>query len=176
MTHTRQFTLTAPDGSVIARGSLDALMERLPDTHARDAALESMLRTAAEAVEAEQRREEALASSVQMISDTVAHLTNRMDAYIERREEQRQQDAEQAEREEQAEIEAYLDQLPDPDSPATYVPGGELHDLSPSVLDEDDQGPNSNLEMRPVNNLEELAHGPKQPGQPIAISLNEQEE
>jgi hypothetical protein len=181
----RQFTLTSPDGSIIARGSMSAVMERLPDTHARNDAIESMYRVAADAVEAEERQQEARASAVQMISDAVAHLTNRMDAYISRREAQRQADAEEAAREEQEQIQNYLDQLPDPDGPDTHIPTGDLHDLPApedpegSALhatprEEDDQGLTGLAETRPITSLEELAHGPPQPTQPIAIQLNEE--
>jgi hypothetical protein len=113
---TQTFTLSAPDGSVIARGNLDALMEQLPDTNARNAALDQMLKTAAEAVEAEQRRDEALASTAQMISDAVTRLTHRMDTYIERREKQQRRDEEEALRAEQEEIQRTLASLTDPDA------------------------------------------------------------
>jgi hypothetical protein len=186
-TDTRQFTLTSSTGEVIAHGSLNAVMEHLPDTHARDAALESMLRTAADAVEAEQRQQEAYASAAQMISDTVAHLTSRLAAYLTRREDQRRRDAERAEREEQEEIQRTLDALPDPDNPDapdTHIPTGDLHELPPSEdptgdatpLEEDDQGLTGVIATRPITDPSELGGvpDPKQVSQPIAISLNEE--
>jgi hypothetical protein len=51
-----------------------------------------------------------------------------MDAIEAQREEQARQDAE----EEQRRIQAELDALPDPDSPAHYDPSGEMHTLSPT--------------------------------------------
>jgi hypothetical protein len=169
------FTLTSPTGEVIMTGSMSAIMERLPDTPARDAALESMLRTAADAVEAEQRQQEAMASAAQMIADTCTHLTSRLDAYIARREAQRKADEEEAARQEQEEIENYLDAQPDPDNPNT----GDLsavitapEDPEATVLEPDDS-PNEIVETRPVTEPAELAHAPKAPTQPIAISLNE---
>jgi hypothetical protein len=213
-TDTRQFTLTGPQGEIIAHGSISALMERLPDTHARNDALESMYRVAADAVEAEQRQEEAYASAVQIISETVAHLTNRMDAYITRREEQRKADEEQAEREEQEQIQSMLDALPDPDDPnvdAMHQSNtGDLTPLGPSENQTEQdtsavpqsygnvpmsyikgkgQGDQTGdlpegLERRsppplgtdPVYDPAELAHPQEQPPQPVAISLNAQEE
>jgi hypothetical protein len=179
-TDTRQFTLTSPTGEVVMRGSFDAILERLPDTHARNSAIESMFRVAADAVEAEQRQAAALASAAQMISDTVAHLSNRMDAYIARREDQRRRDAEEAEREEQEEIQRTLDALPDPDDPDApdmHAPTGDLHELPPSedptgdataslaggIKEEDDQGLEGVIAIRPVIDPADLAHGPNPP-------------
>jgi hypothetical protein len=173
------FTLTSPTGEVIMTGSMSAIMERLPDTPARDAALSSMLRTAADAVEAEQRQQEAMASAAQMIADTCTHLTSRLDAYIARREAQRKADEEEAARQEQEEIQNYLDALPDPDNPNPNT--GDLsavvtapEDPTGAELEPDDTGPNELVEMRPVTDPAELAHAPKAPTQPIAISLNEE--
>jgi len=115
-TDTPQFTLTAPDGSIIAHGSLDALMERLPDTQARGAAMEAMLHTAAEAEAAEQRLAEAQASAAQMLADGVTRLASRLDAIEEQRALAAQQaEAEQLRRDEQ-QVQDYLDALPDPDA------------------------------------------------------------
>ncbi len=180
-TDTQQFVLTSATGEVIAHGSMSSVMEHLPDTHARDAALSSMLRTATDAVEAEQRRAEAYASAIQMISDTVEHLTNRMDAYIARREDQRRRDAEQAEREEQEEIQRTLDALPDPDDAPIpfHTPTGDLHAL-PAPEDPADPADDSGLSgvtaTRPVADPADLGGvpDPKQVSQPIAISLNEE--
>jgi cobalamin biosynthesis protein CobT len=184
-TDTQQFVLTSATGEVIAHGSMSSVMEHLPDTHARDAALSSMLRTATDAVEAEQRRAEAYASAAQMISDTVEHLTNRMDAYIAGREDQRRRDAEEAEREEQEEIQRTLDALPDPDDDPIpfHTPTGDLHalpapeDPEGSDLEGDDQGLTAVTATRPVADPAELGGvpDPKQGAtQPIAISLNEE--
>jgi hypothetical protein len=172
------FTLTSPTGEVIMRGSMSAVMERLPDTHARTNAIESMYRVAADAVEAEERQQEAMASAAQMIADTCAHLTSRLDAYIQRREAQRKADEEEEARLEQEQIQHYLDTLPDPDNPNT----GDLSavitapkDLEATVLELDDTGPNELVEMRPITEPAELAHAPKPTQQPIAISLNSED-
>jgi hypothetical protein len=115
--NTQTFRMIDPEGKEIMSGSLPALMEHLPDTPAREAALDQMLKTAAEAVAAEEQRDQAIASTAQMITDAVTRLTHRLDAYITRQEEQQRQDEEQALRKEQEEIQRTLDQLPDPDAP-----------------------------------------------------------
>jgi hypothetical protein len=194
----QQFQLLAPDGSIIARGPLDALMERLPDTTARNDALNSMLRIAADAVQAEEDLEQARASTVKMIANGVAHLTNRFDVLLARRTEQRQADAEKAKRQKQEEIQSYLDTLPDIDAPSTHVPMGDLHSVPPTGSAADPAGsklrspgamagndeeqpllppeeplPREGLGTNPTINPAELAHPQKQPSQPISISLNE---
>ena len=45
MTDTQTFKLYGPSGDVIMTGSMSAIMERLPDTHARNDALSTMLDT-----------------------------------------------------------------------------------------------------------------------------------
>src|SRR3974377_669470 len=117
---TRTFRLLDPDGKEIMNGPMNAIMERLPNTRARNDALDSMLKTAIEAVEAERKRDEAIHSTAQMIVDGVTHLINRMDALEAKREAQRKADAEEAEREEQEQIQSMLDALPDPDDPSQF--------------------------------------------------------
>jgi hypothetical protein len=105
------------DGNEIMRGSLSALAEHLPDTPARDAALEEAVQAAVQAVEAEQRRDQARASTAQMISDAVERLMARVDREEQYRADQERIKAEQAAQAEQEEIQRTLDALPDPDSP-----------------------------------------------------------
>jgi hypothetical protein len=47
------FKLSSPSGDVIMTGSMNAIMERLPGTHARNDALSTMLDTAVKQMEAE---------------------------------------------------------------------------------------------------------------------------
>jgi hypothetical protein len=129
MTDPQTFKLLDPAGEVIMTGSLDALMERLPDTPARDAALETAIRVAAEAVEAEERADEARACAARSIADTITRLTERLDAEEQRREEQQRQDEEEAQLREQEEIEHMLDELPDPDDPDPLTAAGDDGDL-----------------------------------------------
>jgi hypothetical protein len=120
MSTAQTFKLTSPTGEVIMTGSLDALMERLPDTHARNDALDSMLKIACDAVEAEERLEDAWACAAQILTDGITRLCARMDREEQRREEQQRQDAEEAERAAQEKIQRTLDALPDPDQPYAF--------------------------------------------------------
>jgi hypothetical protein len=186
MTDTQQFKLLAADGTIIAQGA--AALETLPDTKARAAALENMLKVAADAAEAEQTLEKAHASAVRMITDSVARLSHRLDAYLARREAQQRRDEEEAELKEQEELQEYLDSLPDPDNPEHHNsldlavetpatdqdPEGvipEPKDPEGAVLDQL-QGL---VETRPVVDPAELSH-PETPAQrnPVAISLMEE--
>jgi hypothetical protein len=133
----QQFTLSNPAGEVIMTGSMSAIMERLPDTRARNEAVESMLKVAADAATAQETLEEAHASAVQMIADSVTRLSQRLDAYVARRDAQQRRNAEEAERKEQEEIEQYLDGLPDPDDPTSLL----AMDPVEEVEDEDPDNP-----------------------------------
>jgi hypothetical protein len=186
---TRLFHLFDSDGKEIMTGSMSAIMERLPSTKARDAALADMLRIAVDSVEAEQKRDEAVRSTVQMLSDVTAHLSARMDAYIARREKQRREDEQEAGAEEQRQIEAMLDGLPDFDNPeANQLPDPLLvpdPQMPSSLTEQDTDLPVSSVPMSnvqdptlgsdPTYNFEELAHPQKQPQQPVSISLNEED-
>jgi hypothetical protein len=182
---TRQFRLFDPDGKEIMSGPMDAIMERLPDTKARNAALDQMLQNAVGAVEAEERQEQAVRSTVQMLADAAARLTQRLDAYVARRDARRKADEEEAEREEQLQIEAMLDALPDPDDPNQYPDPLLMADPqmpSPTEQDEELSYPSVPLSSAqefpvgtdPVYDPAELAHPQKQPARPISISLNEE--
>jgi hypothetical protein len=163
MTVTQQFKLFGPDGSIIAQGACsDAALEPLPDSRERKAARFDMFCTEARADAAEQRQQEALASTAQMIADTVAHLTTRLDREEARRAERARRDAEEAEEAEQRRIQDELDRMPDPDDPDTYYhPTGDLHSLSPVAQDEGGTDPAYPQRLNQVP-------------QPISISLNEE--
>jgi hypothetical protein len=113
-------------------GNLNAVMEQLPDTKARTAALLNMYRIADSAVEAEARRDVARADAkrardelrdtqVRRITDAITRLSARVDA-LEQRQTRR--------------LKEYIDSLPDPDNPdsdpATHHPTGGLHSLGPA--------------------------------------------
>jgi hypothetical protein len=115
--NTQTFRLLDPSGQEIMSGPMSMIMENIPDSNARNSALEEAVHAATQAVQAEERLQDARACAAQIISDTVTRLCARLDAYIAHQEEQRRQDEEQAAREEQEEIQRTLDQLPDPDNP-----------------------------------------------------------
>ena len=111
------FKLYGPTGDIIMTGSMNAIMERIPDSVARNAALEDMLKVAADAVEAEERQEEAIRSCAQMLSTFADSMNARMDSF----ERQRALSAKRAEAARKAtadrRVQRYLDELPDPDEP-----------------------------------------------------------
>ena len=73
------FKLYSPSGDVIMTGSMNAIMERLPDTHARNDALSTMLDTAVKQMEAEEKLEDARACAAQILSDGITRLATRLD-------------------------------------------------------------------------------------------------
>jgi hypothetical protein len=124
----------APADAIMS-GNLDAVMELLPDTKARADALTDAARAVVDAVEAEQQKAEAVASVARMITDTVAHIATRLDAYQGRR---AAADAAQEARR----IRDALASLPDPDAPdeprqqpasqdETHAYSGDYPDLPP---------------------------------------------
>jgi hypothetical protein len=141
MTNTQTFKLYGPSGDVIMTGSMSAIMERLPDSVARNDALSTMLDTAVKQVEAEEKLEEAKACAVQILTDGISRLTHRLDQF----EKQRALSAKRAEaaRKEAArrQVQRYMDELPDPDNPEPE----ELYSTDPaerqaSMRDQDPEG------------------------------------
>jgi hypothetical protein len=120
-----------------------AIMERLPDTHARNDALSTMLDTAVRQVEAEERLEDARASAAQILADGITRLATRLDQF----EKQRALSAKRAEAERKARdaarVQRYLDELPDPENPdpLTYPPPSDLtiHEPKPPMDIGDDR-------------------------------------
>jgi vacuolar-type H+-ATPase subunit H len=134
------FRLLDPEGKEIMSGPMSMIMECLPDTTARNEAINSMYRVASATVKAEERANEARAAATQILSDGITRLSTRLDTYIEQLEEQRKADAEEAEREEQEQIQATLDALPDPDQPSNPDPAPYSIDIKERVADEDPEG------------------------------------
>jgi hypothetical protein len=165
--HPGTFRLFGPTGEVIMTGSMSAIMERLPDTKARKAALDDMLKIACDAVEAEERADEARASVARSLCDGLTRLSARIDSF-EKRLSLAAKRAEAARiAEGQRRVQQYLDALPDPEEPETDEEG----DL-PTELQKDTP---PSLGTDPVASPAELG-GPKDPKQfpqPISISLNE---
>jgi hypothetical protein len=158
--NTQTFRLLDPLGQEIMAGPMSMIMENIPDTNARNSALEQAVHAAKVAVEAEERLQDARTCAAQMISDTVAHLASRLDAYITRREEQRRQDEEQAEREEQRRIEDELASLPDPDAPDPLAASGDDDQLTvhPPV-DPERYGPGPEIEDDQEQSKPVLSYG-----------------
>jgi hypothetical protein len=168
------FKLYGPTGEVIMTGSMSAIMERLPDTPARDAALDSMLKIACDAVEAEQRADEARESLLQTLTTGLTRLSARIDSF----EKRLALSAKRAEAariaEGQRRVQQYLDALPDPDKPddgeltVKHAPDPVDTGLAPMPFGTEPDKPIPGPE--PGSRLYE---GPPQVPQPISISLNE---
>jgi hypothetical protein len=133
------FKLYGPSGDVIMTGSMNAIMERLPDTHARNDALSTMLDTAVKQMEAEERQAEARACAIRTIADGVAHLTTRLDQFEKQRALSMKRAEAQRKARDAARVQRMLDQLPDPDDPdaLVYPPPGDLTINQPEPLDDD---------------------------------------
>jgi hypothetical protein len=151
------------DGAMVARGA--SALATLPDTPAQREACDRMFRVAAHAVEAEQRRDDAIAArdaalqeqqiaedlvdrARKSLADTLHErldsLGQRMDAFERRR------------------VRAHLDSLPDPDN---ANPGGELSPIGPT-------GP-LEAEERPTAGDSTDAHGEiPDPDDPTGVSLH----
>jgi hypothetical protein len=132
MTDNQQsFTLLDPYGVPIMKGSMNTLMEHIPDTSARNDALTSMLQIACDAVEAEEKLEDARACAAKILSDGITRLCSRLDQF----EKQRALSAKRAEaaRKEaaQRQVQRYMDELPDPDTPSDPDEPEELYSIDP---------------------------------------------
>ena len=144
MSDDRLFTLTAPDGMIIAKGSMSAVTEHILDTPARADATELLIGAARACglIESIEQREDALrADSVQRLLDRIGDINARIDKFVARRDELARQDAEA----EAKSIQDMLDALPDPDNPEAHFNTGDLSPLP----------------------------APPQVPQPVSISLNE---
>jgi len=129
-------------GEMIGRGA--ATLAHLPDTTAQREAADRMFRIAAQAVEAEQRRADAIAArdaaradaarardeahdfQVRQLVGSIDSLSRRMDAM-----EEKQRNAEAMEKAQR--IRDALDDLNHrQDDGPTHIPGGELHEVGPT--------------------------------------------
>jgi hypothetical protein len=149
MTDTPQtFTLTSPTGEVIMTGSMSAIMERLPDTRARDDALDSMLHTAIDAVEAEEKRQDAVRSCAQMLDAFADQMNARIDAYEAKCEAEAEEAKALAEQQEAERIAAIAEELapiipPEGEQPLAAQDDGDLeikHKVDPERCGEDAEG------------------------------------
>jgi hypothetical protein len=190
-TEPQTFKLYGPTGELIMHGALSQVMETLPDTKARSAALADMLKVAADSVAAEERADEARASAAQILSDGVLHLMHRLDSFEKHRALSAKRAEAERQRRDRQRVEAYKDTWPDPDdepyafdrkerTPADQDPEG----IIPSPTDPTgaalaDEGPQDPNEMGAVYDPKpEPEPGsrlyPAHPGipQPTSISLN----
>jgi hypothetical protein len=186
---TQTFRLLDPDGKEIMTGSMNALLEHLPDTKARNQAIDSMLKTAIESLEAERTRDQAREASVRMLCDSIDRLCSRLDSYEEQRAQSIARAEEEQQRRDQEEVQAYLDKLPNPEEPNEYSfdrkerettdqdlpppkdPTGVSVDQDPAPQDPNLMGTNYDPEPAPAPGSRLYPPHPGIP-QPVSISLN----
>jgi hypothetical protein len=136
MTDTQTFKLYGPSGDVIMTGSMNAIMERLPDTSARNDALSTMLDTAVKQVEAEEKLEDARACVAQILADGITRLSARLDQFEKQRALSMKRAEAQRKARDAARVQKYLDELPDIDDPTGILPPAE--DPTGTELENDD--------------------------------------
>jgi hypothetical protein len=162
----------------IAVGSMSAVMEHLPDTIARQDAINRLDEGMAKAAEVAQLQSMARACNVIAFADSIDRLTGRLDAFTARRDAQRRADAAREAEEEAKRIQAELDALPDPDDPNPF--SGKSEKPEPSLEVEDDgELPEAlaKYSEAPEPEPEEPPWPPKNyVAQPIAVQLNSDEE
>jgi hypothetical protein len=138
MTDNQQtFTLLDPSGVPIMKGSMPALMEHIPDSVARNRALDDVVRIACDAVEAEERANEARACAIKHFCDGITRLAARIDQF----EKARALSAKRAEAQRKArdaeKVQRYMDeQWHDPDEPDEP---DELYSIDPKERETSDQ-------------------------------------
>jgi hypothetical protein len=141
MSDTQTFKLYGPSGDVIMTGSMNAIMERLPDTHARNDALSTMLDTAVKQVEAEEKLEDARACAAKILSDGVTRLASRLDAFEKQRALSMKRAEAQRKARDAARVQRYLDELPDPDAPEPTAASDDDPLTSHGPVDPEKYGP-----------------------------------
>jgi hypothetical protein len=110
---------------------MSRVLEELPDSRARNELLNHLKQMRADALQAEQRKADAIASQARILVDSVLHLQHRLDSFEKKQADRKRRNAAaKAQREKQA-IADYIESLPDPDNPASYE-GGELTTHGPS--------------------------------------------
>jgi hypothetical protein len=160
-------------------------MERIIDSNARNAAVDILrdARIAADQLEQARSQEtQILARGIQSLNDTITRLARRMDAVEEQHKARVRYDASvEAKR-----VQDYLDSLPDPDDPngpLFYPPSENLHAVSRTNPNADNEGelPKDLLRATPpspgnypLDDPAELDEPPQLKNRaPVAISLNE---
>ena len=116
----------APDDAIVV-GPYNEVLAYIPQSVARNDALEELEHARFTADQIASMQEKTRAVQATMLSDSVKHLSARLDSFLTRRDEQRRRDAEREEEEEQQRLQAELDALPNPDDPDAYTPGSEMH-------------------------------------------------
>jgi hypothetical protein len=165
----------APADAIIT-GSMSAVMEYIPQSVARQDAIEELEKARFTADQISSLQEKTRAVQATMLSDSINHLTARLDVLVARRDEEAREREAEEETAEAKKIADELAALPDPDDPRPHENTGNLHTLSAK---EDPGDPTDDTEGYLP---EELAPPPDPPPeqkgtvfpQPTAIQANEE--
>jgi hypothetical protein len=131
----------APSEAIVI-GSMNQVMEYIPQSRARDEAMAEFERARASADQIKQMQAATTKMQVAAFADAIDQLERRLITKEAEHEAQARRDAEEAERREAERIAAHLDALPDPDDPDTWggpSRGGELSPIRPSHPEDKEQ-------------------------------------
>jgi hypothetical protein len=106
----------APDDAIVV-GPLTEVFEYIPQSAARQDAVEELEKARFTADQIASMQEKTRAVQATMLADSVKHLSARLDSLLQRRDAEARARAKAEEEEEQQRIQAELDALPDPDAP-----------------------------------------------------------
>ena len=131
----------APADALVV-GPMKEVMAYLPQSIARQDAVEELEKARFTADQISSLQEKTRAVQATMLSDSISHLSARLDALLQRRADEERERAREEEEAEAKRIQGELDALPDPDDPTAFeddqhIPGGELHTLSPKTEEEE---------------------------------------
>ena len=124
----------APPEAIVI-GSMNQVMEYIPQSVARDEAMAELERVRASADQIKQMQAATTKMQVAAFADAVAHLERRLIAKEAEHEAQVRRDLEEAVREETERVAAHMRSLPDADEPDTWDgprPSGELTPIAAS--------------------------------------------
>ena len=142
MSDPEQFAIVPVEGNsppeAIVVGPMSEVTSYIGQSIARIEEEQRLAESQAEAAEVAQHQSEIRAHAAQILTDGMARLSARLDAFVaskQARADQQQRDAEAAEI---ARVEAMLETLPDPDTPdapvlrdSSHAPSGDLHSIAP---------------------------------------------
>ena len=176
-----------PADAIMVGGPLSAIMENIPDSIARTDAIRAYQTARLDAAQIDQMQKATHALQVAAFCDSVNTISRRLDAIEARRTARLKREAKARKDDEARRVQEMLDNLPDPDDPngpAFYPPGGELHEVAPPNTDNEGELPKDLLRATPpspgnypLDDPAELDEPPQSKYRPpVAVSLNEADE
>jgi hypothetical protein len=140
MSAPEQFAIVPVEGNsppeAIVVGPMSEVTSYIGQSIARIEEEQRLAQAKEEAAAVSLQQDEIRAHAVQILTDGMARLSERLDAFVARRQERADQQKRDAEAAEIARIEAMLETLPDPDTPdamrdSSHAPSGDLHSIAP---------------------------------------------